>query len=68
MEDSESGSAALNDERYWVLNGSLQTSSPSGNDARSVFQVGHFDGEKFSPLAPLQVAHHGPNFYAARNF
>ncbi len=74
VEGSDSGSAALNDERYWVLYGALQTSSPSGNDARSVFQVGRFDGEKFSPLAPLQVAgqplvaHHGPNFYAAQIF
>jgi fructan beta-fructosidase len=68
VEGSDSDSAALNDERYWVLYGALQTSSPSGNDVRSVFQVGRFDGEKFSPLAPLQVAHHGPNFYAAQIF
>ena len=67
VEGCDSGSAALNDERYWVLYGALQTSSALGNDARSVFQVGQFDGGKFTPLAPLQVAHYGPNFYAAPN-
>jgi fructan beta-fructosidase len=55
-------------ERYWVLYGAVQTSSASGENERSVFQVGQFDGEKFTPVTPSQVAHYGPNFYAAQIF
>jgi fructan beta-fructosidase len=49
-------------ERLWVLHGCIR------DKFRSAYQVGNFDGSKFTPLAPPLLAHGGPNFYAAQIF
>jgi fructan beta-fructosidase len=50
------------DERFWVLYGALWQGE------KSVFSVGHFDGERFFTLQEPRLAHSGPHFYAAQVF
>jgi fructan beta-fructosidase len=49
-------------ESYWVVYGCRWEKE------RSVFQVGNFDGDTFTPLTEPIQAHYGPHFYAAQTF
>ncbi len=53
---------AVDDRRVWVLYGAVW------QGMRSVFVMGEFDGECFSPISDPIQAHLGPNFYAAQTF
>lgn len=42
--------------------------APEPFDSNSCYQLGEFDGQKFTPVGKLRNAHHGPNFYGALIF
>ena len=56
-------------EDLYVLYGNYNSPQGSGGiSAASAYQLGKFDGLKFTPFGAPRRAHQGPNFYAALTF
>jgi len=51
----------------WAIHGALWKGDPPP-DLHSVFLLGDFDGDRFTPLSDPLPAHYGPHFYASQVF
>lgn len=62
--------SAVTGEDLMLLYGGHHTSKddPDPVDSNSCYQLGRFDGKKFTPITKVHKAHLGPNFYAALIF
>ncbi len=62
--------SAVTGEDFWVLYGCYRTGKDAKEpfDSRSCYQLGRFNGAKFTPVTPHRHAHEGAHFYAALTF
>ncbi len=63
--------SAKTGEDLWLLYGCYRNSDPAKGEvfqSNSCFQLGRFDGARFTPVSKIKHAHRGPNFYGALIF